>query len=109
MATPESKVKDAIKGWLKANGAYQLWPVQTGYGAATVDALLCINGRFIGLETKRPGRATPTPRQRIVMDAIEAAGGWAFCVDSLDEFLKQYVEKRSAVEHWSTSLREAAR
>ena len=35
MRGPEAKVKDAIKTYLKEIGAYQFWPVQTGYGAAT--------------------------------------------------------------------------
>ena len=96
--TPEGKVKDQIKGWLKANGAYQFWPVQTGWGAATVDALICVNGQYIGLETKAPGITKPSPRQRVVMDAIEAAGGWAFCVDSLDSFLEQYIDRRNVAE-----------
>lgn len=92
--TPEGAVKQAIKDWLKTQGAYLFSPVQTGYGAATLDFLVCINGRFIGIETKRPGIKDPSPRQRLVMDAIEAAGGWAFCCDSLDSFLEQYLERR---------------
>ncbi len=94
--TPEGKVKKAIKDWLHIQkGAYVFMPVQTGYGATTVDFLACVNGRFVGIETKRDGIKQPSPRQRIVMEAIEAAGGWAFCVDSLDSFLAQYLERRN--------------
>ena len=92
--TPEGKVKAAIKNWLSHQKAYSFMPVQTGYGAATLDFLVCINGKYIGVETKAPGIKTPSPRQQIVMDAIEAAGGIAICCDSLDSFLEQYLEKR---------------
>ena len=82
----EKNVKVAVGKYLKSIGAYWLMPVQTGYGAATVDFLVCYNGRFYGIETKRPptGAPTkgqePTPRQALVMSAIIAAGGDA-CVE----------------------------
>ncbi len=96
--TPEGRVKREIKKWLSEHitpPVYSLWPVQTGYGAATIDCLCCINGQFIGIETKRKGLTEPSPRQRLVMDQIEAAGGWAFCCDSLSSFLEQYLERRN--------------
>ena len=94
--TPEGRVKREIKNWLVSTEgrSYFFMPVQTGYGAASIDFLCCIGGRFIGIETKRKGLTEPSPRQRLVMDAIEAAGGWAFCCDSLDSFLTQYLERR---------------
>ena len=86
--TPEGKVKKEIKAWLKGQGAYFFMPVQTGYGAATVDFLVCLHGVFVGIETKAPGKK-PTPRQELVMHAITAAGGNAYCVTSLEDFLTQ--------------------
>ncbi len=86
---PEEAVKAANKGWLKDHGAYFFMPVQTGYGATTLDFLVCLNGRFIGIEAKRPGIKRPSPRQKICMENIEAAGGWSFCVDSLDAFREE--------------------
>jgi hypothetical protein len=71
----EADVKRALKAYLKNLGAYQFWPVQTGYGSATIDGLVCYRGRFYGIETKRPGRKEPTPRQRCVMREITGAGG----------------------------------
>ena len=88
MMTPEGKVKKEIKTWLKAQGAYFFMPVQTGYGASSLDFLCCIDGDFIGIETKAPGKK-PTPRQAIVMQDILAAGGDAYCVTSLKDFLGQ--------------------
>jgi hypothetical protein len=71
----EADVKRAVKAYLKNLGAYQFWPVQTGYGSATIDCLVCYRGRFYGIETKRPGVKEPTPRQGCVMREITEAGG----------------------------------
>jgi len=87
--TPEARVKLEIKNWLKDQGAYFFMPVQTGYGSTTLDFLACLRGRFIGIETKRKGVLNPTPRQRVTMDNITAAGGDAYCVDSLASLLDQ--------------------
>lgn len=85
---PEEQVKARIKGWLQNQGAYFFMPVQTGYGATTLDFLVCLRGRFLGVECKRKGTTRPSPRQQICMDNIEQAGGWAFCVDSLDKLVE---------------------
>ncbi len=81
--TPEGKVKAAVKKWLKSRGAYFFMPVQGGYGAATLDFLVCLDGKFIGIETKAPGKKA-TPRQEIVMEEIRAAGGRAFLISSAE-------------------------
>jgi hypothetical protein len=81
--TPESRVKEKVKAYLRGKNAYFFMPVQTGYGAATVDFLCCVDGRFIAIETKAPGKK-PTKRQRATLLAIIAAGGNAFVV-TLDE------------------------
>lgn len=88
MKTPEAVVKDRIKAFLKDRGVYYFLPVQTGYGATTLDIIACIRGRFVGIEVKRKGITQPSPRQKICMENIEAAGGWAFCVDSLDKLVE---------------------
>ena len=80
MKTPEGKVKDEIKAYLKSIGAYQFWPVQTGYGAATVDCLACYLGRFIAIEAKRPG-GQPTARQLKTLGDVEVAWGYAIVVN----------------------------
>ena len=73
-STPEGKVKDKVKRLLAKYGAYQFWPVQTGYGAPTLDCLACYKGYFIGIETKAPGKH-PTPRQQLTMEDMVKAGG----------------------------------
>jgi hypothetical protein len=72
--TPEGKVKKRVKDVLKEHGAYWFMPVQSGYGAATVDFLVCANGFFVGIETKA-GRGEATQRQLITMEQIHQAGG----------------------------------
>ena len=80
MATPESHVKRKVKAALKEIGAFQHWPVQTGLGAPILDCIACVDGRYIGIETKAPGKH-PTPRQRLIMEQIEGAGGATFVID----------------------------
>ena len=83
MSTPEGKVKSALKKELKRlPKCYQFWPVQMGLGAATLDCLLCINGSFVAIETKAPGKDL-TIRQQITRDAIVAADGIVCVVDSV--------------------------
>lgn len=86
--TPEGRVKAKLKEWLRARHAYFFMPVQTGYGAATLDFLICLNGRFIAYETKRPGGHL-TPRQKLVAAQISAARGMVFRVtlDKKDELV----------------------
>ena len=86
--TPEGRVKAKLKARLKAVGAYQFWPVQMGYGAATVDCLAAAFGRFVGIECKREGVEKPTPRQARVMEQIRAAGGLTYLVTMENEKLK---------------------
>ena len=84
--TPEGRVKACLKRRLNAQGWYTFWPVQTGYGEATVDCLACHGsyGKFIGIECKREGIRKPTPRQAAVMARIRAAGGVTYLVTMKD-------------------------
>lgn len=86
--TPEGRVKKQIRNYLDEIGAYHFWPVQTGYGAATVDCLASINGRFVGIEVKKPGTIAATPRQRLTLAAIHEGGGFGFVTDSLERTKK---------------------
>ena len=92
--TPESHVKKEIKEYLTSIGAYQFWPVQTGFGASTVDCLACINGCFFAIEVKRPGTMQATPRQNLTIRQVTAAKGIAFITDSLERVIK-FVESFS--------------
>ena len=79
--TKERDVKNALRKYLSEIRAYQYWPVPTGYGATTIDVLICYQGRFYGVETKRPGVKKPTARQHSVLDHIATAGG-GICVEN---------------------------
>jgi hypothetical protein len=81
--TPEGRTKKVLKVFLTNQGIYHFWPVQNGYGAATVDCLACCDGKFLAIETKRAGVKTPTGRQKLTLAAIKEAGGSAYVV-SLD-------------------------
>lgn len=92
MKGPEAKVKDAIREYLTQIHAHQFWPVQMGYGAATIDCLACYKGWFIGIEVKRPDtRPKPTKRQATVLDEIASAGGAtvvAYSVEDVQERIR---------------------
>lgn len=81
--TPESKVKARVKTLLLGAGAYHFWPVQTGYGAATLDCLGFHKGRGFAIETKAPGKKA-TVRQRVTAQAIETSGAAVFIIDGIN-------------------------
>src|SRR5208282_431945 len=81
MATPEGKVKAKINHALKTlPRCYKFMPVQSGLGAKSLDYLLCVNGRFVAIEAKAPGKDY-TALQREHKRHIEEAGGVVFLVD----------------------------
>jgi hypothetical protein len=81
--TPEGKVKAAVKKLLAKYGAYYYMPVQNGMGVVGIpDIIACLDGRFIAIETKAPGRlSTVTANQRRQLDLIAQAGGIAIVTD----------------------------
>jgi hypothetical protein len=86
--TPEGKIKAKVKRALNAlPRCYSFMPVQQGLGASTLDYLCCINGHFVAIETKAPGKKM-TPRQQMTAETIVKAGGHAFVVDG-DESLER--------------------
>ena len=87
--TPEGRVKNAVKKVLtdskRWGKIYQFWPVQMGYGAATLDCLGCYQGRAFAVETKAP-KGKLTARQRLTIREMETAGMTVFVIDG-DETL----------------------
>jgi Holliday junction resolvase len=82
--TPEGKIKKEIVKYLESIGAYVFCPVQSGRGKTTLDIIVCLRGRFISIEVKVPGKY-PTERQKLVMDKITEAGGFAMVARSVDD------------------------
>ena|SRR5438105_4802750 len=63
------------------------------------DLLVCLAGRFVGIEVKQPGEPL-RPRQRKVLNEIFAAGGVAAVCETVGQVavLLQVLEKESASE-----------
>lgn len=79
--TPEGKVKKSVSKVLsKYKSLYVFMPVPGGFGASSLDYLLCVNGRFLAIETKAPGKK-PTDRQNKLIAEIRRAGGTALVID----------------------------
>jgi hypothetical protein len=80
--TEEGKTKAKIKEVLDSHGEsiYTYMPVPSGYGATTIDYLICADGLFVGIEAKKPG-GKPTTRQEGVLERITQAGGTTFVID----------------------------
>jgi hypothetical protein len=81
MTTPEGKIKTRVKNILATLNAYYAMPMGTGYGNAGVpDFLVCINGRFFGIECKA-GDNRPTALQLHNLMQIRKAGGIGLVVN----------------------------
>ncbi|HTE41979.1 MAG TPA: hypothetical protein VK629_14230 [Steroidobacteraceae bacterium] len=79
--TPEGKVKAKLKKSLSTwPELYQYWPVPGGFGATTVDVLICWRGSWVAIECKRAGVREPTPQQAAVMKQMRAAGAKTWLV-----------------------------
>lgn len=71
----ERDVKTAVKKYLKEIGAWFIMPVPMIYGKKSIDFLVCYEGMFYGIETKRSAKEKASPMQNITMLGIELAGG----------------------------------
>lgn len=93
--TPEGKIKKLVNNVLdefvgedKAHPLlYRYWPVPSGYGASSLDCIICYYGLFLSIETKAPGKV-PTPRQNLTMGEMRHAGGIVHVIDCEDDVKK---------------------
>lgn len=90
MATPEGKIKAAVNKLLDGyKSLYRFMPVPGGFGASSLDYLVCVNGQFLAIETKAPGkRGQTTPNQERRIDEIKIHGGWAIVVDDAKQLIE---------------------
>lgn len=73
--------------WFKTHGG----PFQM---VGLPDLLGCLDGRFIGIEVKLPGKEKNlTPKQQAVIHRITKAGGIAFMTTSVDHALGEIKDK----------------
>lgn len=96
---PEAQVKIACRRYLREIGAYVFSPVQMGFGAATVDDLVCYRTKFIGVEYKRPEGGKLTNRQRRCIEEIQGGSsrGLAVVVMSVPQ-LRQFIDENFPLE-----------
>lgn len=99
--TPEAKVKKAVKEYLKSIDAWYYMPVSNGMGrVGCPDILVCWEGRFIGIETKAPGkRGNVTPNQEREIDEISSANGLAVVVDDVEQVKTVFAMIEQGVEY----------
>jgi hypothetical protein len=83
--TPEGRVKEAVKRWLKERGVWYYMPVQNGMGVTGIpDFVCCWHGRFMAIETKAPGkRANVSANKERHITGFWKAGGVAIMVDDV--------------------------
>lgn len=97
----ETQIKRAIIDFLRFQKDCEVFPTLTGgmYNpktksyrptmtrAGTPDLLVCYRGRFVGLEVKT-AKGRLSDKQKLMIDAIEASGGVAAVVRSIEDVRK---------------------
>lgn len=102
MPTPESRVKDQIKKWLKDQKIF-FWSNAAGpYSVHGLPDLMALHaGVLYGIEVKRPG-GKATPHQLRFIAAIQGAGGRAAVCDSLEAVQELFHADHPREEGYST-------
>lgn len=82
MATPEAKVKAAIRKVLVSKDVFYYMPVSNGMGQHGVSDFICClpNGRFMAIEAKA-GDKKPTALQTRFLDAVKSHNGGAVVIN----------------------------
>lgn len=93
-ATPERKIKSQVRRVLEELGAYYVMPVTGGYGnSGAPDFLVCLDGRFIGIECKAGGNK-PTALQEKNLRLIRQSNGISLVIDENNiEMLKSLLNE----------------
>ena len=102
MKPPEAKEKAEIDKYLKSIGTWYCSSTTFGFGpSGAPDRVVCLNGRFIGIEVKREGKK-PTPIQERRMAALQKAGGlalWGTAKKVIEDFdvMREYWSRLESV------------
>jgi Holliday junction resolvase len=87
--TIEKHIENQIKRYLDQQGVWYMKVHGGMYQKAGVpDILCCIDGRFVGIEVKRPGGVI-SPLQQLNIDDINRQGGIAFVAYSVEDVRQQ--------------------
>lgn len=81
----ETTIVKKILAYLRARGAFAEKIHGEAHQSALLDIIACYYGRFIHLEVKRASGIGPTARQAYVIKQVQASGGIAATVSSVDE------------------------
>jgi hypothetical protein len=93
--TPEGKVKDVVKKYLKEKGIYYIMPATGGYGSSGApDIVVCYKGFFIGIEAKA-GKGKTTALQELNLAKIKMMGGLALVINE-----NNINELETLIESW---------
>lgn len=83
--TKEKVIENQIKKWLEQNNYWFIKVHGDMFQKAGVpDILACINGKFVGIEVKRPGGVV-SALQKYNIQRIKEAGGVAFVAYSVED------------------------
>jgi hypothetical protein len=99
---PEGKLVTRIKALIadREGRCFKIHGNDDGFQEIGIpDLLVCLAGRFVGIEVKQPGEEL-RPRQRKVLNEIYAAGGVAAVCETVGQVavLLQVLEKESTSE-----------
>lgn len=93
----EKKVEDQIKKYLDSLGSYYLKVHGSAFQpAGTPDILACINGKFVGIEVKKPKGGVVSELQKFKIKQIQNAGGVAFVARSVKD-VKQELSRQHII------------
>lgn len=81
----EQDVQKKIIKYLESLGAWTVKTITTNK-RGTPDIIACLNGKFVAIEVKAPGKmSTVSEIQQFQLDKITEAGGLAIASDDLEK------------------------
>ena len=79
----EATIQSKILDYIRSIGGYGI-KVITATVSGNPDIICCLNGRFVAIEVKQPGKR-PTQLQKYKMARIRECGGTAFVACSVED------------------------